>query len=133
MLTKLFFIIYNTYYRNGNFKNDIPPLTVGGIFLIFFFCTGMSIHATLRLLEINSLASTDVMSPRFATVIVLGSVVTTYTLFFMNKKYTIIYEKFKDDIFLNSFFGKVLGFLIVILGIILPFVLAYIRLKYKPD
>jgi len=32
MINKLFYIIYNTYYKHGNYKNDIPPLTVFGIF-----------------------------------------------------------------------------------------------------
>lgn len=34
MLDRLFFIIYNSYFKDGTYKNDIPPLTAGGIFFM---------------------------------------------------------------------------------------------------
>jgi len=44
MLDKLFYIIHSAYYKHGKFKNDIPSLTVGGIFSISFFCIGLSCY-----------------------------------------------------------------------------------------
>ena len=47
MVYKLFYIIYNAYYKHGEYKNDIPPLTVGGIFLGCFFSLGLLSYVIL--------------------------------------------------------------------------------------
>ncbi len=33
-MDKLFFVIFNSYYKDNEFKNDNLPLTVGGLFLV---------------------------------------------------------------------------------------------------
>jgi len=47
MINKLFYIIYNSYYKHGQYKNDMPSLTVGGIFLGCFFGIGISISTLI--------------------------------------------------------------------------------------
>ena len=124
-MNRLFYIIYNSYYKNGEYKDDTPSLTVGGIFLICFFCSGLSILNIIGWVDPlyyhMKLSKTTV----FLEIILFGSIV--YFLFYHNKRYQRIYEKYKEDAFLNSQLAKFIGFFIVILIMISPFMLALVH------
>lgn len=125
-MDKLFYIIYNSYYKHGNFKNDIPVTTVGGIFL---FCVYSIFTAVLMVFYwINAPHS---MLPKTSRGIILFSVIIfgaiTYFLFFYNKRHLKIYERYKDNLFLNSFSGKILGFTVIIFIYLMPLIICFLR------
>lgn len=128
MTNKLFYIIYNSYCKHGQYKNDISSLTVGAIFGIFFLSIVFS--SVIIFGWINPLydhlpkLSKPIMS--FIT-IVFGIIV--YFIFYHEKKYQKIYERYREDIFLNSQAGKVFGFFFVFLIIVSPIILALLRNK----
>ncbi len=127
-MNKLFYIVFNIYYKNGNYKNDIPTLTVGGIFTVFFFCLTLLFYGMAMTIINPNLRSYGVNKPvSFAIGIIMSVIV--YFLFFYNKRYMIIYERYCDRPSLNSRTAKVIGLSIIILGLLSPFVYALISNK----
>lgn len=126
MFDKLFFIIYHAYYKKGNYTNDIPPVTVGGIFVVFFYCiylNGVTIYQAL--LEIPYIKNTKIQS----LFIVLLFSFLVYACFFWRSRYKKIYIDNLDSQFLISKRAKIIGFSIVIFGILSPFITAIITNK----
>ena len=125
-MDKLFYIIYNSYYKHGDFKKDIPVATVGGIFL---FCV-YSIFAAVFMV-FYWISTPHSMLPKIARVIILFSVIIfgaiTFFLFFYNKRHLKIYERYKDNLFLNSSGGKILGFTVLIFIYLMPLIICFLR------
>jgi hypothetical protein len=126
-MNRLFYIIYNSYYKNGEYKDDIPSLTVGGIFLICFFCIRLTVWAIMGLVNTPYHHAKTSNSTVMVEIIAYGIIV--YFLFYHNKRYRRIYEKYKENTFLNSKMAKRLGFMIVILIIVFPFVLGLVSYR----
>ena len=123
----IFYIIYNSYYKHGNFKNDMPAYTVFFIFTISFFCQMLFLIGLWDLIddpytiaEISKLANIFFFLSCFAI---------TYFLFYVNKRYIIIYNTYKDNSFANSRLGKFMGWSFIILSILSPFIFIIIRNK----
>lgn len=129
MINKLFYIIYNSYYKHGEYKNDIPSLTVGGIFLGCFFSISFLIVIIIGLIDDPLHYRLPKLSKPilFLITILLGIIV--YFVFYHKKKYKKIYETYKKDVFLNSQFAKYLGFTISFIIIISPLILGLVRNK----
>lgn len=127
MIYKLFYIIYNAYYKDGNFKNDNPSLTVGGIFTVFLFCVFLLIFLILD--WINPLCQIPKVNKpiMFLVTCFFGTIV--YFIFFYKKKNILIYEKFKDNHLLNSKAAKAWGFFIVFFTMLSPIFLLMIKTK----
>ena len=94
-MDKLFFVIFNSYYKDNEFKNDNPPLTVGGLFFGMFF----GIYVSFYYCYILYLDIETRQGPTDSAAYLLGllSLVTTYFCFFWNMRYMSIYEKYKDN------------------------------------
>jgi hypothetical protein len=56
----------------------------------------------------------------------LSCLAITYFLFYLNKKYVVIYNTYKNDLFANSHLGKFMGWSFIILSILFPFLSALI-------
>lgn len=99
-MDRLFFVIFNSYYKDNQFKNDNPPLTVGGLFFGLFF----GIYVSIYYCYIFYIDIEVRQGPTDSAVFLLGflSLLTTYFGFFWNKRYLTIYEKYKDDIALRN-------------------------------
>lgn len=126
-MNRLFYIIYNSYYKDGEYKNDIPSLTVGGIFTISFFSIGLSIFNVIGC--INPLYSKIKIGNFVAFFSIFFCGLIVYFLFYHNKRYRKIYETYKDNVFLNSKLAKRFSFFIVILFILSPIILVMIQTK----
>lgn len=127
-MNKLFYIIYNSYYKHGKYKKDNPPLTVWGIFLVFFFSFSYSIAIIIGWINPLYYRLPKINKPMMLLVTVFfGTIV--YFLFYHNKRYHKIYETYKDDVFLNSIIAKYLGFFIAFFIILSPIFLGLIRNK----
>lgn len=126
MIDKWFYIVFNSYYKHGNFKNDHPTWTVGGIFTFAVFTI------ILTLTMIYGFITGDYKTPdtkRYGTlepspgkVMLLIGFVIIYFSFFYKKRHLQIYEKYKEDEFLNSVKAKRIAFLLVILVYLLPII-----------
>lgn len=79
-MDKLFFVIFNSYYKDKQFKYDNPPLTVGGLFFGMFF----GIYVSFYYCYILYLDIETRHGPTDSAVYLLGflSLVTTYFCFF---------------------------------------------------
>lgn len=126
-MNKLFYIIYNSYYKHGEYKKDIPTLTVGAIFGIFFSSIGRSILDIIG--WINPIYYPIKLSKPFFWLLLIAYSAIVYFAFYHNKRYQKIYEAYKEDVFLNSQKGKFFGFFIVFGIILLPVILALIHNK----
>lgn len=128
-MNKLFYIIFNSYYKHGEYKNDNPALTVGGIFTVFFFSIALSA------LMISNLSNYPInpLIPNFSKPIIIlictffGAIV--YLLFFYNNRHLKIYEKYKEAIFLNSKLAKRLGFFIIFFIILFPLLIGILCVR----
>lgn len=128
MINKLFYIIYNSYYKHGAYKNDIPTLTVGAIFGVFFLSIGYS--SLIVFGWINPMYyNLPKLSKAILSLITLLFGIIVYFVFYHEKKYQRIYIKYKEDTFLNSKSGKVFGFFFVLIIIVSPIILALARNK----
>lgn len=84
----LFFGIFNSYYKDGNYKNDIPWLTAMSIFAAMFFLNITSI------LDLFSNREGYPVSKSMGYVIGVTGVLLSYVLFVSGKRYEIIYKTF---------------------------------------
>ncbi|WP_396168845.1 hypothetical protein [Flavobacterium sp.] len=126
-MNKLFYIIYNSYYKNGAFKDDIPSLTVGGIFVVFFYSV---FKFFLILIEwFNPIYSTMKLGKTFVYISIGLYGILVYFLFYHKRRYRFIYERYKNDKFLNSKLAKRIGFFFVILMILSPIMIVAVKTK----
>ena len=120
----IFYIIYNSYYKHGNFKNDVPAYTVFFIFRFSFFCQMLFLIGLWDL--INDPYTNAEISKLANIIFFLSCLAITYFLFYLNKKYVVIYNTYKNDLFANSHLGKFMGWSFIILSILFPFLSALI-------
>ena len=124
----IFYIIYNSYYKHGNYKNDIPAYTVFFIFAISFFCQIYFLVILWKFIEDPYFRSIGI-SKLITLFMALSCLVITYLFFYVNKKYILIYETYKDNLLANSYLGKSIGWIFIVLSILLPFIFGLIRNK----
>lgn len=123
----IFYTIYSSYYKNGNYKNDMPAYTVFIIFTLAFFCVLLMLaYLKVFLLEGAQVKTHGLEKYQIYLLGVFGGIIT-YFLFYYKKKYLIIYEKFKNNTFANSVLGRVTGWLVLFLLILSPFIFIYFR------
>jgi len=130
MIDRLFYIVYNSYYKHGKYKNDIPPLTVFGIFCVATFSILISIAYAIYLLKDPTYFRTHRAPSK--TIYFISAALITYLLFYYKKRYKSIYDKFKDIEHYDTFKGKFIAFFIMVLIIISPivFMLIYNKLYF---
>ncbi|MNK14814.1 hypothetical protein D3C87_329450 [compost metagenome] len=128
----IFYIIYNSYYKNGNYKNDIPALTVGGIFTVVFFCLVQLVnYVRAYLLHDDNVAKNGLgFSKMTVMLIAWGCALLVYLVFYYNKRYIKIHNQFKDNAFANSWPGKMVGWLAIALMMLSPFIFISIRRNF---
>jgi hypothetical protein len=109
----LFFGIYNSYYKDGNYKNDIPWYTAMMIFGAMFF-----LNVSLILSLLSPRKGFPVNKP-MALVIGGCCVLLSYFLFVWKKRYVSIYETYSKYNDRQKVINKVLSWLYFIGSIIL--------------
>jgi uncharacterized membrane-anchored protein len=125
----IFYIIFNSYFKDGHYKNDIPPLTVGGIFTILFFCIILLIQGIYEYFQFGNIA---VRSFGKIYAILIGWICAglVYFVFYYNKRYIKIYNRFKDDKFANSWIGGIFGWGLLALLMLSPFMFVLVRKNF---
>ena len=121
----IFYIICNSYRKHENYEKDAPPLNIFFVFTISFYCQILLFIGLLKLLENPYYRSLGI--PKLINIFFfLSCFAITYFLFYLNKKYVVIYNTYKNDLFANSHLGKFMGWSFIILSILLPFLSALI-------
>ncbi|WP_256002024.1 hypothetical protein [Pedobacter deserti] len=131
MVNKLFYIVYNSYYKHGNYKRDIPALTVGGIFCAVVFSLFLTAHFMFFYekdegKEMISWLGCSKGQLIFHSIFIAAMLIT-YFRFFWRNTHRAIYEQFKADEYLNSRKAKFIGFAVVLFFILLPILYAIIK------
>ena len=116
----LFFHIYNAYYKNGNYKNDIPHLTAFGI-----VGTSLSIMIVVTVLFVLKTAAETELPKLLIILLTIVCLAFFGFLFLVKSKYSSIYQQIKGSKWDNIGF-KILSWVIVILGFAFAGLFAYI-------
>jgi hypothetical protein len=119
MIDRLFYIIYNTYYKHGNFKNDIPPLTVFGLFCMALFSVTLCFVYAFYLIGDPTYFRHN--PPIGTGIYFIASIVLTYLLFYRNKRYETIYNRYKHIQTYDQWSVKIMAFAFVFLLIFSTF------------
>lgn len=129
-MDKLFYIIYNSYYKHGKYKNDIPPLTVFGIFCIATFSVIIGIVYSFYLINDPTYFRTHKAPGK--GIFFAVAVIITYASFYNNKRYKLIYNRFKDVSKYDSLTYRFIAFVIMFLFIIssMIFMLVYNKIYF---
>ena len=120
-LNSIYFHVYNAYYKDGNYTNDIPHLTAYGI----VGCS-LSLLLTVIVLLINYLInSADRISFNITIVISLLGLIVCFFLFLFKKRYKKVYVEIKGSKF-DNFIFKLLAWLIVAIGFVSVVLYSYL-------
>ncbi len=119
ILNILFFHVYNAYYKDGNYYNDVPHVTAFGI-----VGSSLSMLLTSILLVILRMLS---IKPTYNIVLVIlvGSLLLLSYFFLFKKKYKVIYNLIKNSKWDNLRF-KIISWVTIFLGFISIGVYGYI-------
>ena len=126
MYNFIFYVIYNSYYKHGSYKNDMPPYTVFFIFVIVFYSQLLFL---IELYHVIQNPYTRTIGPKSIRYLAFLCFIPTYLLFYSNKKYNVIYNTYKEDTFANSLLAKLMSWAIVVILILSPFIFGLIRNK----
>ena len=123
MVDKLFYIIFNSYFKHGDYKNDIPPVTVFAIFMMAIFCLGLCLLCAGYLIrDPNHFVK---HKPLYGYHLwFVASAVINYHLFYHKKRYRRIYEVYKDNLVYDTLLYRVAAFIVIVLLILSPFIMA---------
>lgn len=120
ILKGIYFHVYNAYYKDGNYANDIPHLTAFGIVgcsLSLFLAVG----ASLIYYSLNE----SRLSLEFIVVVLTIGLILLFFQFLFQKKYEKIYEEIKGSE-LDSLSFKILAWLIIVTGFVMVGLYAYL-------
>lgn len=120
-MDRLFYVIFNSYFKNGNFKNDQPLLTAGGFFIMIFFSILKFLARAYKHFIDEDLGDTLYELHEFFYVIV--GLIIYFFVFIFRKRYEKIYFRYQNNEFLNKKVVKYLGFLLAYILIFIPWVL----------
>ncbi len=123
----IFYIIYNAYYKDGNYKNDMPAFTVFILFTLAFFCILLMLADVKVLLTEGPYVKELGLKKYHIYLLGLMGAVITYLMFYINKRYVNIYDTYKDSRFANGYTGKIIGWTGLFIMILSPFIFIYIR------
>jgi hypothetical protein len=120
ILKVIFFHIYNVYYKDGNYKNDIPYLTAFGIVA----CSLSIIIVVSVLLLLKGTLETTLSKESIILLTVVCLSIFSY-IFLIRSRYKSIYQEIKGSKWDNVGF-KALSWVIVVAGFAFAGLFAYI-------
>jgi heme/copper-type cytochrome/quinol oxidase subunit 2 len=116
----LYFHIYNTYYKDGNYSNDIPHLTAFGL----VGCS-LSLLATTGIVFMNYQLTGQRMNTELTIgIVTIGVLIILFGTLYQ-RKYESIYEEIKGTTWDNTL-TKAFSWLVTIIGFLTVGVYAYI-------
>jgi hypothetical protein len=128
VIDKLFYVILSYYSRNTEHKVDTPVITVFFIFTLLLFCLQLFLVDLTKLLFIPNVAR-----HKYSKALVWGILflcgLCVYFFFIWQKRYLIIYDRYRSDVFLNSPNGKILNWAAAIVILLSPIIFAVVKNK----
>jgi hypothetical protein len=121
----IFFGIFNTYYKDGNYKNDIPEYTAMMIFGAMFFLN------ILALLWFFSSGDGSPISKPIAFVIGGFCVLLSYLLFMYRKRYESIYNAFSSYNRRQRQLNKLVAWTYIALSFLAIFLPAFLKVLHR--
>ncbi|PSR55087.1 hypothetical protein AHMF7605_17040 [Adhaeribacter arboris] len=106
----VYFHIYNSYYKDGYYSNDIPHLTAFGI--VGCSLAGLVLFAIAL---INHLVNEDRLSKPIVYLACVIALFAAFLLLFNKRKYNQIYEEMKDSKYDSKIF-KFFAWMFILLG-----------------
>lgn len=108
----IYFHVYNSYYQDGNYRNDIPHLTAFGIVgvSLSFLVVGIGNVIKFALTE-HKLSTQEYLW------LMLSSLSLFYLVFLNRGKYNVIYKELKGSDWDRSAI-KILAWVIIVVGIV---------------
>lgn len=119
ILKVLFFHVYNAYYKDGSYKNDIPHLTA--------FCIvgcSLSIMIVVTVLIFLKSTSNTTLSKELIIFLTFACLSVFGYIFLVGSKYKSIYQEVKGSKW-DSIGFKILSWFIVIVGFAFAGLFAY--------
>lgn len=110
LLKVIYFHIYNAYYKDGNYKNDIPHLTAFSITSTSIGCLTLTLIALLN----YGLKGTS-LPAEICFIVFLVCFVLFFVLFLYNERYKEVYNSAKGSKS-DATWVKILVWVVVILG-----------------
>ena len=119
-LKSIFFHIYNTYYKDGDYTNDIPHFTAFG-----WVGTSMGAWLAVMMALVNYLLTKSRPSFELVVLVMVGSLALLYPLLLYQRRYARIYEQIKGSN-MDTPSMKVVAWVIVVGGFLSISLYAYI-------
>lgn len=108
----IYFHVYNSYYKDGNYKNDIPHLTAYGV---------VGVSLSLLIVGIGNIIKFSLTEHKLSTQgylwLMLPSLLLFYFVFLNKGKYNDIYKELKGSDWDKTAI-KILAWVIVIIGFV---------------
>lgn len=124
----LFFVMYNMYYKDGNYKNDMPAYTV---FMQFTACVfGVLWGGVSAFYWYYKDSCYDYASLSKGFLALICAMTITYFLFYHNNRYKKIYLTYKDNVFARSFLARVISVLVMFCMLLFSLIVIYFQRKY---
>ncbi|KHJ36638.1 hypothetical protein PBAC_31920 [Pedobacter glucosidilyticus] len=125
----LFYVMYNMYYKDGEYKNDKPAFTVFCQFVacIFGFLAGLT---NLYFWYVKGACYIYIFTINHWFFFLLSSSIITYLLFYYNKRYLKIYENYKNNYVGNHYITRLIAIILMFFLLLFGLVVSYIKRQY---
>lgn len=127
----LFFVMYNMYYKDGNYNNDRPAFTVFIQFCASFSGFNLGIIKFFYWITEGSCYQFFYTIPMIFLVMPIAFIMA-YFLIFYNKRYEKIYEKYKNKQVGNHIITRIIVVMIMFALLLFGLIIAYLKNNYSP-
>ena len=110
---RVFYVLFDYCYDNGNKKKEEAISQAFFIVLICVFCLFLAAESIIVFLQ-NPYSRETYISGVWTYITAGISGAAAYVTFVYKRKYYIIYDRYKDNQFLNSKPGKAIGWLTIL-------------------
>lgn len=119
-LNVVFYHVYNCYYKDGNYTNDIPHVTAYGL-----VGTSLSMFNVVVFALFNNFINNTKLSMEILLTIAILSMLLFFFLFLFNSRYDRIYNEMKGSK-RDTLFMRVVAWGVVVMGFVSVGLYSYI-------
>ena len=127
----IFYVIFSYYYNKGKFSDKNYPPLGKTYFIMVIFVGNLFLFLYLCIKQVVDIQIDTSSRGHFPKVMALFSLLAVYVILVYRKRYVRVYNRLKDQPFVNSKKGKILGWTLYFIGLASPIILAYAIFKIK--
>ena len=116
----IFYHVYNCYYKDGKYTNDVPHLTAFGLVGSSLTMSCLAVFALF-----NSIINNSRLSVGTSLAIVIAGMLLFFFLFLFNSRYDRIYNEINGSK-LDNLFMKIAAWGVVVMGFVSVGLYSYI-------